>query len=118
MIEPLSLEEFSYLIERHPLIFEAELERSEQVRIQPEFRNFVCSHNDEFERAGQAAVDELRGTGALWLDAVVRGFAHLIELYLGRPPEEHLPRIVLATYVAQRPDVRRETEYLLGEVIE
>jgi hypothetical protein len=55
MVEPLSLVEFSSLIDRYPLIFKVEPEDigslTGSVNLQREFYNFVHSHRDVFEEA-------------------------------------------------------------------
>lgn len=123
MVEPLPLEDFVCLIDRYPLIFKVNLEYvgslEGNVGLQPEFFNFMYSHKDEFAKAVRDAIDELRGTGAMFGTAILHGIAHMIELYLRRPfAEDHLPIVVASLYMAQNPELWPGMESDLEMVIE
>jgi len=99
--EPLSLEEFISLMKRYPLIFDvSNIDLSgEAAGFQPEFANFVFSHKDTLTKTINHCAEELKGTGATWGIAVIKGFEHIIELFLGIDlNEEHLPTIVASMY--------------------
>ena len=117
MVEPLSREEASCLIDSYPLIFRVEPEDvfrllTGYANIQPEFYNFVYSHRDVFVRAVR------EGTGAVFGAGIINGISHMIEIYLGRPfAEDHLPVIVALMYTEQRVDQLAVKERHLGRVL-
>lgn len=122
-MEPLSLEEFECLIDSHPLIFNMGSKVVgpvvRDVGLTTEFYNFMHSHKGEFSKAVRDAVDELRGTEAMFGTAILHGIAHMIELYLGcQITEDYLPVIVGSVYMAQSPELWPGMKSDLATVIE